>query len=238
MPDRPVLVCLPHAGGAASAFHRWTAALDGVVRVVAIEPPGRGARRAEPPPHSMAQLVAAVGDRALDAARGATRIALLGHSLGALVARELGDTLATAGIPPSLLIACGRNGPSEPNATKPIAGLPERELLDSVVALGGVPPQMRAQPDLLALFSAPLRSDLAIAESWRRPRGVRPLRCPIRVLQGEDDPVVTAAGSSAWAAETTGACAVSTHRGGHFFLHEPDFLGSTLRPLLAGWASA
>jgi len=236
VPELPVLLCLPHAGGAASAFRRWETALDGVVRVVALEPPGRGARRAEPLATSMGELVSALRGPAIAAARLAPRISLLGHSLGALVARELADALAGAGLAPGLVIACGRNGPSEPNATEPIAGLSDEALLESVVALGGVPPEVRSEPGLLTLFTEPLRADLAIAESWRRPPGMAPLRCPIRVLQGEDDPVVTPAGSAAWAAETTAACAVSTHAGSHFFLHASGFAGATLRPLIAGWA--
>lgn len=237
MPEPPILLCLPPAGGAASTFRRWEAQLDGIVRVLALEPPGRGTRRSEAPATSMAQFVAAFRGPALAAARRAPQVALIGHSLGALVARELADVLVAAGLPPGLVIACGRNGPSEPNATEPIAGLPEEALLESVVALGGVPPEVRGAPELLALFVAPLRCDLAIAESWRRPRGGTPLRCPIHVLQGEDDPVVTQAQSAAWAAETTGPCVISTHAGGHFFLHEPGLVTATLRPLLGDWAA-
>ncbi len=218
-------------------FRRWEAQLEGVARVAALEPPGRGARRGEPLAGSMAELVRAVRGQALEAARTAPRLAVLGHSLGALVVRELADELVAAGLPPELAIACGRNGPSEPNATEPVAGLPDAALLDSVVALGGVPPEVVAVPELLALFVAPLRSDLAIAESWHRPRGGTRLRCPIRVLLGEDDPVVTLEGSAAWAAETAGSCAVSEHAGGHFFLHEPGFAATTIRPLIAEWSA-
>lgn len=237
MPEPPALLCLCHAGGAASTFRRWESQLGGVVNVVALELPGRGARRAERLAGSMPELVSALRGPALAAARAAPRTALLGHSLGALVARELADVLVSAGLAPGLIVACGRNGPSEPNAAEPIAHLPDEALLASIVRLGGVPTEINSAPEILAFFTKPLRADLAIAETWRRPAGRSPLRCPIRVLQGIDDPVVTTDGSLAWDAETSGGCAVSTHAGGHFFLHEPGFVAATLRPLVAAWAA-
>lgn len=227
-----MILCVPHAGGTAAAFRGWRGQLAGVAQVVALEPPGRGARRSEPPAASMAELVAAQRDPAIAAARSASHYALLGHSLGALVARELADDLIAAGLPPALLIACGRNGPGLPHATDPIADLPELEFLDAVVGFGGIPPAVRAEPGLLDHFAAALRRDVAIAETWRRPPGGPRLRCPIRVLIGAEDGLVTPVGAAAWAAETTARCTTSTHAGGHFFLHEPGFAGTVVRPIL------
>ncbi len=228
-----MILCLPHAGGTAAAFRGWAEQLSGVAQVVALDPPGAGARRGEPPATSMAELVAAQRERAIAAARGAPRYAILGHSLGALVARELADELVAAGLPPALLVACARNGPCLPHATEAIANLPEREFLDAVAGFGGVPPAVRAEPDLMAHFAAALRRDIAIAETWRRPPGGPRLGCPIHVLIGSDDPLATPAGAAAWAAETSARATTSTHAGDHFFLHEPGFAASILRPLLA-----
>ncbi len=231
-----MILCLPHAGGTAAAFRAWAEQLSGVAKVVALEPPGGGARRSEAPATSMAELVAAQRERAIAAARGAPRYALLGHSLGALVARELADELVAAGLPPALLVACGRNGPCLPHAIDAIADLPEPEFLDAVVAFGGVPPAVLAEPDLVAHFATTLRRDVAIAETWRRPPGGPRLRCPIQVLIGSEDPLATPDGAATWAAETTARCTTSTHAGGHFFLHEPGFARTILRPLLAAMA--
>jgi medium-chain acyl-[acyl-carrier-protein] hydrolase len=232
-----MILCLPHAGGTAAAFRGWQEQLGGVAQVVALEPAGAGARRSEAPATSMAELVAAQREHAIAAARSASRYALLGHSLGALVARELADELVAAGLPPALLVACGRNGPCLPPASDPIADLPEPELLDAVVGFGGVPAAVRAEPDLLARFAATLRRDIAIAETWRRAPGGPRLDCRIQVLAGAEDPLVTPAGAATWAAETTGGCTTSTHAGDHFFLHEPGFARTVVRPLLAPLAA-
>ncbi len=227
-----MILCLPHAGGTAATFRGWAEQLSGIAEVVALEPPGGGARRSEAPATSMPELVAAHRERAIAAVRGAARYALLGHSLGALVARELADELVAAGLPPALLVACGRNGPRLPHAIDAIADLPEPEFLAAVAGFGGVPPAVLAEPDLVAYFVATLRRDIAIAETWRRPPGGPRLGCPIEVLIGSEDPLVTPAGAATWAAETTARCTTSTHAGDHFFLHEPGFARTILRPLL------
>jgi len=231
----PVLLCLPHAGGAATAFRHWPRLLKGVVRVVALEPPGRGARRAEPLATTMTELVDDLRAPMLEAIDGAARVALLGHSLGALVARELADVLDDAGHPPAMFVALGRNGPTLPSATAAIADLPDERFLEAVLALGGVPREVRDEPELLALFVEPLRADLRIAEHHLRPRGARPLACPVLALQGADDPVVSPHGVRAWRGETSAPSSVTWCPGGHFFLHDPDFLRGILRPLLVRW---
>lgn len=233
--DLPLLLCLPHAGGAASAFRHWPDLLEGVVRVVALEPAGRGARFGEPLPRSMAELVEGIREPALEAIGGATRVVLLGHSLGAPVARELADVLTDAAHPPTLFLAMGRNGPTLPSATEPIAELPDDALLEAVLALGGVPDEIRAEPEMMAIFVEPLRADLRISEQHLRLRGERPLSCPVLALQGADDPVVSPHAVRAWREETTGKASITWCPGGHFFLHEPAFIRSTMRPLLVRW---
>ena len=231
----PVLLCLPHAGGAATAFRHWKRPLSGVVDVVALEPPGRGARRAEPLAKTMPDVVESLRERVLAATEGAERVALLGHSFGALVARELADVLTDAGRPPALLVSVGLNAPTLPSAAEPMADLSDDELLEAVVALGGVPDELRDEPDLLALFVEPLRTDLGIAERFQRKRGERPLDCPVLALQGADDPFVSPHGVREWREETTGPGSVTWFPGGHFFLHDPVFIRETLRPLLERW---
>lgn len=226
--DVPVLVCLPHAGGAAAAFRTWPAALDGIARVLALEPPGRGTRRGDPLPRTMDDLAGdllAQLDEALD---GEDEYVLLGHSLGSLAARAIASERE-----PRLLIAAGRNGPTRASETAPVAHLPDEELLDAVTHLGGVPEIVREEPDLLPLFAQPLRADLHIAETWLRPPDMPPLTCPIAALQGTNDPVVSRAGAGAWALETTNRTTVAWLDGDHFFLHRPGVARRAVGSLLA-----
>lgn len=222
----PVLVCLPHAGGSAAAFRAWPAALEGVARVVALEPPGRGTRRGEPLPRTMDDLAGDYLEQLCSLE--VDEYVLFGHSLGSLAARVIAHERQ-----PRLLIAAGRNGPTRESETKPVAHLPDAELLEAVTHLGGVPEVVRREPDLLPLFAEPLRADLHIAETWLRPPEMPPLTSPIAALQGTKDPVVSRAGAGAWARETTGRTTVAWLDGDHFFLHRPGVARRTVAPLLA-----
>src|SRR5205823_943244 len=77
------LYCLPHSGGSAGEYVRWSDGLPGV-EVWGVQLPGRGQRVGEPPltrmPALVAALVASVPFR--------PPFALFGHSLGGLVAYE------------------------------------------------------------------------------------------------------------------------------------------------------
>ncbi len=53
------LFCFAHAGGSATTFHRWPAALGDDVEVLGVELPGRGSRLREPPHRTMPELCAA-----------------------------------------------------------------------------------------------------------------------------------------------------------------------------------
>src|SRR3546814_4467064 len=79
------LFCFPHAGGAASSYFAWAGALE-AVDVLAVQPPGREGRLAEPLIADMTtlldRLVAAIEPQ-LD-----RPFVFFGHSMGALVAFE------------------------------------------------------------------------------------------------------------------------------------------------------
>ena len=88
------LICFPHAGGSASAYGSWAAALPETIEPWAVQPPGRGARAAEPAFDSLASYAEAVAD-ALDAVHGP--IAFFGHSFGSLVALRTCQALRERG---------------------------------------------------------------------------------------------------------------------------------------------
>lgn len=238
MPDVRPMLCVPHAGAAAAVYRPWRARLQGTVDVVPIELPGRGARRRDPACSTLPALVDALRESVAETTPEGGDHVLYGHSMGALVACELAREQTAAGRPPALLVVSGRNGPSRVSDGLAMHRRPDAELVALLRSLGGTPAEVLDDPGLLALFLGPLRSDLRIAETADRPVPADPLSCPVLVLQGEDDPVVSAGGVDAWRAETAGACEVSWHPGGHFFVHEPGFVGSTLRARLAAALAA
>lgn len=87
------LVCIPHAGGTAVLYRRWAQMLPQGVRLVSLELPGHGARRAQPALTGWPQLIDVLCNELEATLDPATPFALFGHSMGALVGLELSHAL-------------------------------------------------------------------------------------------------------------------------------------------------
>jgi surfactin synthase thioesterase subunit len=210
------LVCLPHAGGSASFFYPVSAALAGPIDVVAVQYPGRQDRHEEPQVDSVAALAEAVAEQV--ATLGSRPVALFGHSMGALVGYETAKLLERAGRAPVHLFASGRRAPStaRPEA---IHLLDDDGLVAHVQQLDGDTgvADALADPDVRAMALPALRADYRAVETYPVTSGP-PLRCPITVLTGRDDPVVSAAEAAAWDDHTLGGFECLTFPGRHFFV--------------------
>ncbi|ROP31304.1 thioesterase II family protein [Couchioplanes caeruleus] len=225
------LVCLPHAGGSASFFYPVSAALAGSIDVVAVQYPGRQDRHDEPQVSSISTLAAAVAEQV--AALGPRPVALFGHSMGALVGYETALLLERTGQAPAHLFASGRRAPStaRPEA---VHRLGDDALVAHVRELDGDTGVADAleDPDVRAMALPALRADYRAVETYPVASGP-PLRCPITVFTGRDDPVVTAAEAAAWGGHTLGTFACLTFPGRHFFVttHRDAILSEIQRRL-------
>ncbi len=89
------LVCFPHAGGSASAYRDL--ALPPEVEICAVQPPGRGPRRAEPACGSFKELTDAVIEALRPTLEAGMPFAFFGHSFGSLCAVEVTRALTERG---------------------------------------------------------------------------------------------------------------------------------------------
>ena len=213
---RTKLLCFPHAGGSASYFFPLATALSPDVDVFAVQYPGRQDRHAEPFVESIDDLAdhiyAALGPLT-DAP-----VALLGHSMGAVLAFEVARRLETlAGRPPALVFASGSRAPSR------YGDEPERrtdaDLIGVMRDLGGTDPRVLDDPDLLGTFLPAFRNDYLALQAYRRGTDVA-IGAPIVVLTATDDPKTPVDDARAWHEHTTGGGQVHTFTGGHFFLEK------------------
>lgn len=214
-PDAVRLVCLPHAGGSASFFFPLSKALAPSVQVLAVQYPGRQDRHREPPVDDLHTMA----DRITEAliADGPGPVMLFGHSMGAVLAYEIGLRLAEAGLPAPLRIyASGRRAPSRYREER-IHLRDDDGIIEEIRRLSGTRRDLLADPDVLRMFLPALRADYRAIETYRHRPGVR-LDCPITVLIGMEDPVVSGPEATTWRAHTTGPVDVRTFSGGHFFL--------------------
>lgn len=208
------LLCFHHAGGGASLFRSWTAALQSHAELVLVQLPGREQRRGQALQHHLADVVASV----LPAVLGLRDkpMTLFGHSMGALVALQLARELAAAGegklLRKLILSAC--HPPHWPRER--ISRLPEAQFLDRLRAMGGTPPEILQDADMMALFLPILRADFAVCESSIELEGP-PLSCPLLVYGGIDD-AIALDDLASWRRYSDGSFQMKLFPGGHFYL--------------------
>jgi surfactin synthase thioesterase subunit len=210
------LLCLPHAGGAASYYLPVSQALTPAIDVLAVQYPGRQDRLAEPPVDSvdqLADLLVPLLDSYLD-----RPLTIFGHSLGASVAFEVARRLEARGVVPAALFVSGRRAPSR-GRDEHVHLLDDAGLLAEVKSLEGTDTAVFDDPELVRMVLPTLRNDYRAAETYRWRPGP-PLTCPVHALIGDADPRVTVEEAGAWAEHTSGEFTLTTFSGGHFYLTE------------------
>lgn len=216
------LLCLPYSGASAMLYSRWRRKLPAWLQVHPVELPGRGARLGEPLQTDMQALARQLAVEQRPVAGDA--YALLGHSLGALLAFELAHELPALGCPPPLALFA--SGTAAPTRREDYDGARWREprgddeLIAELRNLQGTPEQVLANQELMSLTLPILRADFLLCGRYayrRRP----PLDCPLHVLGGEADRA-SQDQLQAWRQETQGDFSLKVLPGGHFFIHEHE----------------
>ena len=147
-------------------------------------------------------------------------VALFGHSMGAVVAFEVGLRMQRDGLtPPIHLFASGRRAPSRHRAELAVHLLDDAGLLAELKRVGGTHKNILEDPELQQLFLPTIRQDYRAIESYQYTPGP-PLTCPVTVLTGDRDLAVTPAEAAAWEPHASGRFDVRTYAGGHFFLED------------------
>lgn len=218
-PYAPVrLFCFSHAGGAASAYYGWGAALD-MVEVLAVQLPGREGRMREAPITDSRVLIAQLADAIepwLD-----RPFVFFGHSMGALIAYELTLELRRRNLRmPATVFVSGRRSPSVEELGNFMHKLNDRDLvLELNRRFSGLPAAITDDAELLALFLPVIRADITLLETHAG-RAELPLDVPLSAFGGIDDAGTSTALLAAWQDLVTPPLRVCHFEGGHFYLHQ------------------
>ncbi|MEU6356326.1 alpha/beta fold hydrolase [Streptomyces sp. NPDC047072] len=215
VPDAPALLCLPHAGGSASAYFELSARLRPEVDVRAVQYPGRQDRSGETPVTVMEELVERLADAIQPFAE--RPYALFGHSMGAVVAYELALRLRREGVAaPLRLFVSGRRAPSAIR-DEDVHRRSDDGVIAHVRELGGVRADVLDDPEIRAMVLPALRADYTLVETYRAAPGER-VTCPVTVLVGDEDPLVTLDEARLWKEHTEAGFELEVFTGGHFYL--------------------
>ena len=215
------LIVFHHAGGSAAMYHPMNAAIPPDWELLILDLPGRGKRYSEPPIRELPALLECVVDDVrpwLD-----VPVALFGHSLGAILAAEVGRVCEGLGASLVWVGVSGRVAPTLQPQILRLSALDDATLLAEVTALGGTPDRVAELPELRSHFLRVVRADIAVLESYQ-PAPDRPaLGCPLTAFAGTSDVWAPTATMQPWARETRSEFHLRVFEGGHFF-----FLSQTL----------
>lgn len=210
------LFCLPHAGGGAAAFSSWWEILPPEMELYVARLPGRETRIAEAPftqLHPLVQELARVLRPYMD-----MPFAFFGHSMGALLSFEVARHLRREGCPcPSHLFVSGYRAPHLAPSTPTLHHLPEREFVEQIGLLNGIPQQVLESEELMRLLLPTLRADFTVCEAYEY-SVEQPLKNPISAFYGVQDPLVSENEMAAWEAHTHSSFSLRRFHGDHSLL--------------------
>lgn len=197
------MLCLPPAGAGASAFYPLLTLDSPILEICPIALPGREDRFGEAMPRSIGELA----DMLLEELRPVLdrRYAVLGYSMGALLAWELAKRWrGTEERQPEFVIALAARAPHRPYGdTEPLHTLESAAFVDALATLGGMPAELLAQPEAMEIYEPIIRNDLRNCETYAEPL-TSSLQCPVHALVGDRDALVPRDDAEAWGQTTTG----------------------------------
>lgn len=216
--NRPVnLFCIPFAGGSKYSFTNFEASFPAGIRVKAIDFPGRGARIKEKLLHGMDDLVD-------DAFRQIHHLltqpyALFGHSMGGMICYLLALKIREYNLhPPIHLFVSGTPGPSTRNEESTDYMLEKNEFLKKVRDLGGLPPELLENNEMLDFFEPILRADFRAIDTYKY-QPAPPLNTAITVMKGIDEDLAHFQ-VIGWQRESVCPIELIQLPGNHFFIYD------------------
>lgn len=228
------LLLIPCAGGGRAAFRLWPDVLPQSIEAHVLQLPGREDRLNEAAFTKWCDM--------MEAARAALDdlpklpLAILGHSLGAMIAFELARGLnddPTRDL--AHLFLAARPWPGFPSNERAVtATLTDNELLAYMNETYGSLSTSLAHSEIRELALPILRADLTLMQSYAFRPGPR-LEVPVTVFGGTRDPITPRGSLDAWSKETAHECTVEMLAGDHFFLdaHREEISRTIARQLSA-----
>jgi len=213
------VLCFHHAGGSASMYREWPRRMPRSIEPVAVHLPGRADRFAEPAHQHMETLV----DDLLDVIKPLLDrpYACYGISMGARVAWALVHALRDCAmpLPTRLYLACDP-APSTDSGSWPWQGRSDG-LEGYMREMGGTPPEVLDQPELLRALLPTLSADLNVL-STHDFHPATPLDLPIVAFAAVNDPFGQPDRMEHWRTETTAGFELVRLPGGHFLTEDAE----------------
>lgn len=211
---KPQLFLFHFAGGNCYSFQFLTPLLK-EFEVIPLELPGRGRRIRE---ELLTDFDQAAEDIYRQVAEKLTspRFMIYGHSMGAYLALRVANMLEKENRMPAYVFVSGNPGPGiRENKNRYL--MERKEFVEELRNLGGAPPEVLENDELLEFFIPILRADFEIAEKNELDNeGV--LNAPIYAMMGTEEEQTEDIGN--WGRFTRSGFKHTLLPGGHFFIYD------------------
>ncbi len=215
------LFCIPYSGASAAVYTAWKKDISPEIEICPIELSAHGRRMNEPVYEDLPSAVKDVALHILKLLKKNEPYAILGHSMGALLAFEVYHVLVAAGVhEPVCMFFSGRKSPQDQVASTEFYKAADDDFLKVVYMYGGTTPAIMQNEELRNLFIPILRSDFKLTETYTWREHINKIHCPIVIANGENDLSVSNADMNRWAELTDNVCNIYTCKGDHFFLFQ------------------
>lgn len=210
------LICFPFAGGSAYSYASFQQFVPNNIKLITVEPPGRGKRIDQPLLPDIQSIANDVYDQVKPLLK--EPYAFYGHSMGTIVAYLITKRIIKEGLPQPLhLFVSGRMGPSAKDNEPHIHHLPQNEFREKLKEIGGSPDEFLDDDNLMSFFEPILRADFRSNELYEYEGITAPFDIPVTVMIGKEEKI-NEYEAMAWQQETTKPIEVYWFSGGHFFI--------------------
>ncbi|NUI24484.1 MULTISPECIES: thioesterase II family protein [Bacillus amyloliquefaciens group] len=213
------LFCIPHAGGLSSIYSEWSNSVGPEIELIPVELAGRGSRFSENPYKTINQAIDDITELILRKCDNKC-YAIYGHSMGAYISYEVILKLMkiTDNLPQHLFVS----GKGAPYLTKEtfISGLPDKQVIQWLNKLGGIPKELIENYELMKLFLPVIRNDYKLIESYNHNIKKKLSNVTLTVLTGKFDESITIGEVEGWKEYSEKEVDVYQISGGHFFINE------------------
>lgn len=213
-----LLFYIPYAGGSAGEFLQLQKYMDEKIIMCPIEYAGHGKRHEEILYCSFEESVNDVYERIVAQLSVGDQYALLGHSMGSIIAYEVYFKLLENNIiKPMHIFYSGSKGPF---VEKKLQKVTDEQIFEFLISLGGIPHDLILETDVLRFLMAPAINDLKLLMGYKFHSPVRKTECNISVLNGNSDLGLTSYMGTIWKETTRGFCDTKILKGNHFYFRK------------------
>lgn len=217
------LICISYAGGSAQEYKIWGSIICENIEIIPVVLPGHGKRLKEKLLKSIDSMVVEAYGQIKSYLN--EEYAILGHSMGAIIAHELTNKITEKGLPsPKCLFLSGRQAPHLPTKIKKIYNSPEEKLKDRVLEYGGTPAEIFVNPELKDIFIPIFSADFDAVDKYEeefKEQSKPVLETDFVVFTGSDDKLTTEQ-LAGWQQYTKNEISIQCFPGGHFFINDKD----------------